>query len=92
MIAVWKRPYAELRFLAQRISEQPGSVGAFASTTDQRVVFFKNPKNDFDLRQPFQKFLQIYSVRGGGPSHLMEAGGFRVENDFENSFRAIWEE
>jgi alanyl-tRNA synthetase len=92
MIGVWKRPYAELRFLAQRISEQSGSIGAFASTTDQRAVFFKNSKNDFDLRRPFQKFLQLHSVRGGGPPHLMEAGGFRVENDFEKGFRTIWEE
>jgi len=91
IIRVWKRPYAELRFLAQRIMEQPGSVGAFASTMDERAVFFKNPKNNFDLRGPFQKFLQTHSVRGGGPPHLMEAGGFRAGSDFETGFHALWE-
>jgi len=91
ILKTWKRPYSELRFLAQRISEQPEAIGALVSLDEGRAVFFKNAQNDFNLRAVFQRFLQMHSVRGGGPSHLMEAGGFQASDAFDAQLRALWE-
>ena len=91
VLGIWKRPYAECRFIAQRLTEQAGSAGALISSEEGRAVFFKHPKNEFDLRPVFQKFLQMHSVRGGGPPHLMEAGGFQVTPNEESAVRALWE-
>jgi len=92
VLRIWKRPYAECRFIAQKLTEQPDSAGALISTEDGRAVFFKHPKNSFDLRPVFQNFLQTHSIRGGGPPHLMEAGGFQTKPDEENELRGLWEE
>ena len=91
VLHVWKRPYPECRFIAQKLTEQPQSAGALISSEDGRAVFFKHPKNDFDVRSVFQNFLQMHSVRGGGPPHLMEAGGFQTTADEETEIRRLWE-
>lgn len=92
VVRVWKRPYAETRFIAQRLLEQPDSTGALVSIPDCRVVFFKHPKSHFDLRPVFERFLKKHGAKGGGPPHLMEAGGFAITEDFENQILKLWEE
>jgi alanyl-tRNA synthetase len=91
VLRIWKRPYGECRFIAQKLTEQPDVAGILISSEDGRAVFFKHPKNNFDVRPVFQKFLQMHSVRGGGPPHLMEAGGFQTTPDEESAIRALWE-
>src|SRR5687767_2602457 len=44
IIQVWLRPYSEVRYIAQKLLEQPSAVGALLSVPDKRVVFFKHPK------------------------------------------------
>ncbi len=86
VVHVWKRPYSEVRFIAQKLSEVPGLFGGLASTSDRRAVFFKNRELALDIRPVFQRFLSEHSAKGGGPPHLMEAGGFTIANDFESKF------
>jgi alanyl-tRNA synthetase len=70
------RPYQDVRFLAQKLAEREGAVGAVLSLPDRRGVFFKNRAAAFDLKQPFTRFLERTGAKGGGPPHFMEAGGF----------------
>ena len=79
VVAVWNRPYQEIRFLAQKLTEYPGTVGALASSQEKRVIFFKDRDLSLDLRTIFQEFLSRTSGKGGGPAHFMEAGGFQCE-------------
>lgn len=90
LIRVWDRPYSDLRFLAQRLSEAENSLGVLVSARDRRVVFFKNPVVDFDLKGAFQKFLSSTGAKGGGPPHLMEAGGLNDTSSLENLLSALF--
>ena len=90
LIRVWDRPYSDLRFLAQRLSERENTLGALASSLDRRVVFFKNPAVDFDLKAVFQEFLSSTGAKGGGPPHLMEAGGLKDSSSLENLLSALF--
>src|SRR4029077_7384555 len=83
MIASWKRPYDEVRYLAQRLSEQEEIVGAFLSADDDRAVFFKNKKTNFDLKSVFEDFLIATGAKGGGASHFLEAGSFAIATGME---------
>jgi alanyl-tRNA synthetase len=88
-VHLWNRPYEEVRYLAQRILEFPGLVGAAASTQENRIVFFKHRDLNLDLRPLFQEFLAKTGVKGGGPPHFMEAGGF--ENaEIESLLKALF--
>lgn len=90
MIACWKRPYDEVRYLAQRLSEQGDIVGAFASVEDDRIVFFKNKNLNFDLRAVFQDFLMASGAKGGGAPHFMEAGNFAVATGLEQLLNQLF--
>jgi alanyl-tRNA synthetase len=90
ILASWKRPYSEVRFLAQRLSEKPSAMGALISIPERRAVFFKNPDVNLDLRPIFQSFLQKHSAKGGGPAHFMEAGAFEIGPDFETQMKSLW--
>jgi alanyl-tRNA synthetase len=92
ILVSWKRPYAEVRFLAQKLSEKPFTIGALISIPERRAVFFKNPQANYDLRPIFQKFLQNHSAKGGGPSHFMEAGAFEIGPDFDAQMKSLWEQ
>ncbi len=92
ILCIWKRPYAEVRFLAQKLFEKPSTTGALISIPERRAVFFKNPQVDYDLRPIFQKFLQQHSAKGGGPPHLLEAGGFEIGPEFETRLKSLWEQ
>ena len=92
VLQTWKRPYQEVRFIAQKLLEFPSVAGAVVSVPDKRAIFFKHSQVPLDLRPVFQKFLQAFSAKGGGPAHQMEAGGFEVTQDFEQRLRNIWEE
>ena len=92
IIQIWDRPYPEVRFIAQRLLEQPDAAGVLISIPDRRAVFFKHPKSEFNLRPAFEHFLRINSAKGGGPPHLMEAGGFQVTQDLDAQLRKLWEE
>ena len=92
IIQIWDRPYPEVRFIAQRLLEQPDATGLLISIPDRRAVFFKHPKSEFNLRPVFDYFLKTTSAKGGGPPHLMEAGGFEVSQDFDARLRKLWEE
>jgi alanyl-tRNA synthetase len=83
VIAAWKRPYDEVRFLAQRLSELPEHCGALLSVSENRVVFFKHPQLALDLRPSFQQLLQTSGAKGGGPPHFLEAGNIRLFDDPE---------
>lgn len=74
VLAVASRPYQEMRFLAQRVSEQPDAMGAMLSLADRRVVFFKNPQSDVDLKALFHQYLKVTNGKGGGAPHFLEAG------------------
>lgn len=74
IVAVWKRPYQEVRYLAQKLSEQPEHYGVLASSSENRLIFFKHPKTEIDLRSLFDQFLAATSAKGGGPPHFLEAG------------------
>lgn len=81
MVAVWARPYQEIRYLAQKLSEQAGAVGAFVSSTEKRAVFFRNPKLPLDLKSCFQQFVSRTSAKGGGAPHFLEAGNLQEVPD-----------
>jgi alanyl-tRNA synthetase len=90
LIRIWNRPYEEIRFLAQKLSNEPRVIGIFASIMDKRAVFFKNPSVDVDLRPIFQSFLSKTGTKGGGPSHFMEAGGIQNVADLESVLPALF--
>ena len=92
VIRVWDRPFEEVRYIAQRLSEQPGALGACVSKTEKRCIFFKHPEVKADLKPLFARFLEKTSGRGGGPPHLMEAGNLQLLNDTDNLLRTIFEE
>ena len=77
ILQVWNRPYEEVRYIGQRLTEFPGLLGALASTQENRIVFFKHRDLHLDLRPLFQEFLATTGSKGGGPPHFMEAGGFQ---------------
>ena len=81
VLGIYERPYQEVRFLAQKISEREGSLGAILSVSEKRGVFFKNRKVDFDLKQAFSRFLERTGAKGGGAPHFFEAGGFNPSMD-----------
>jgi len=83
IIKVWDRPYQDVRFIAQKLSESENIYGALASTTENRVIFFKSKNNNRDLKAAFQQFLAGSGAKGGGPPHLMEAGGFKSSDRLE---------
>lgn len=89
VIAVWDRPYSEVRFVAQRMTEQSSIYGAIASIPDCRVAFFKGRELNYDLKSVFQEFISTASAKGGGPPHLMEAGGFASELELEPLLRGL---
>lgn len=74
LLQCFDRPYEEIRYIAQRLSEQAGVLGALASIPDSRIVFFKHPGVPFDLKSAFASFLAETGARGGGPAHFLEAG------------------
>ena len=90
MISAWERPYSEVRFLAQKLLEHPGIVGALASISDRRIVFFRNRDCAVEIRPVFQNFLDKWGIKGGGPPHFMEAGGFETQPDFEVRLRSLF--
>ena len=92
VVQIWNRPYPEVRFIAQRLLEQPDTCGVFISVPDRRAVFFKHPKSEINLRPVFENFLKENSAKGGGPPHLMEAGGFEVNQNFEARLLKLLEE
>ena len=92
IFGVWNRPYQELRFIAQRLLEQPAVTGALISIPDKRAVFFKSTASTFDLCNAFQQFLRSSGAKGGGPPHLMEAGGFEIMEDFQKSLQDLFSE
>lgn len=91
VIQVWDRPFEEVRYIAQRLSEQPGVTGALVSKPEKRCVFFKHPEVKIDLKPLFTKFLDKTNGRGGGPPHLMEAGNLQLSNDSQNFLQSIFE-
>jgi alanyl-tRNA synthetase len=84
IVAVWDRPYHEVRFLAQKLVEYPNRIGALASKEENRIVFFKHRNCPVDLKILFQEFLTRTSAKGGGPPHFMEAGGFQISGSPES--------
>jgi alanyl-tRNA synthetase len=92
IVKTWKRPYSEVRFIAQRLLELPEAIGVLVSIPDKRAVFFKHPKSAFNLRPAFDQFLKTHSAKGGGPPHLMEAGGFELSHDFDWQLQKLLEE
>ena len=89
LIIVGPRPYVEWRVLAQNLSRSPGALGAFASSSDHRVVLFKNPAVNKDLKAAFQEFQAATSAKGGGAPHFIEAGGFQVDAGIEALLREL---
>jgi alanyl-tRNA synthetase len=81
VIRVYERPYQEVRFLAQKVSERERSLGAILSTSEKRGVFFKNRSVDYELKQAFSRFVERSGAKGGGAPHFMEAGGFDTSLD-----------
>ena len=81
VIRVWDRPFEEVRYIAQRLSEQAGAMGACVSKSEKRCIFFKHPEVKVDLKPLFTQFLEKTNGRGGGPPHLMEAGNLQLSND-----------
>lgn len=90
VIRIWDRPFEEVRFIAQRLSEQPGLSGALVSKSERRCVFFKHPEVKVDLKLLFSRFLEMTNGRGGGPAHLMEAGNLNLSNDIQNLLESIF--
>lgn len=90
MVTIKDRPYDELRYLAQRLSEQRDVVGVFVSSSDRRAVFFKNRDVAADLKGMFQEFLAKTSAKGGGPPHFMEAGNLQGMEGLEEYLKGIW--
>lgn len=81
LVQTFNRPYEEIRYIAQRLAEQAGVLGALASTSENRVVFFKHPQIPFDLKTAFASFLSATGARGGGPAHFLEAGNVPTDPD-----------
>jgi len=92
ILGIWKRPYSEVRFLAQRLSEKPFAAGMLVSIPERRAAFFKNPQVAYDLRPIFQNFLKSHSAKGGGPPQFMEAGAFEIGPDFEAQMKSLWDQ
>lgn len=91
-IQVWDRPFEEVRYIAQRLSEQPEAFGAVVSKSEQRGVFFKHKDVQFDLKPLFRRFLEMTNGKGGGPPHLMEAGNLELSKDSQNLLQSIFEQ
>jgi alanyl-tRNA synthetase len=91
VIQVWDRPFEEVRYIAQRLSEQPEAFGAVVSKSEQRGVFFKHKDVQFDLKPLFTRFLEMTNGKGGGPPHLMEAGNLQLSKDSQNLLQSIFE-
>lgn len=81
LVQIFNRPYEEIRYIAQRLAEQPGVLGVLASTSENRVVFFKHPQIPFNLKAAFTSFLASTGGRGGGPAHFLEAGNIPADSD-----------
>jgi alanyl-tRNA synthetase len=92
VIRVWDRSFEEVRYIAQRLSEQPGAMGACVSKSEKRCIFFKHPEVKVDLKPLFTQFLEKTNGRGGGPPHLMEAGNLQLSNDTQDLLQSIFEE
>ena len=90
LVGCFDRPYEEIRFIAQRLSEQAGILGALASTRDKRVVFFKHPGVSFDLKAAFASFLAATGARGGGPAHFLEAGNLPSDPGLIQKMQALF--
>lgn len=90
MIGLWSRPYQELRYLAQKLSEQAGTVGAFVSTSENRAVFFRNSMLPLDLKSVFHEFLSRTSAKGGGAPHFLEAGNFQSTASLDSLVRSLF--
>lgn len=90
MIGVLNRPYQELRYLAQKLSEQPGTVGALVSTSENRAVFFRNSMLPLDLKSVFHEFLSKTSAKGGGAPHFLEAGNFQSTAAMDSLVRSLF--
>ena len=90
LVRCFDRPYEEVRYIAQRLSEQTGVLGALASISDKRVVFFKHPGIRFDLKAAFASFLSATGARGGGPAHFLEAGNLSNQPDLEQQMHSLF--
>jgi alanyl-tRNA synthetase len=90
IIRVWDRSFEEVRFIAQRLSEQPEVSGALVSKPERRCIFFKHPEVKTDLKPIFTRFLEMTNGRGGGPPHLMEAGNLNISNDIESVLNTLF--
>jgi alanyl-tRNA synthetase len=91
IIQAWDRPFEEVRYIAQRLSEQPGASGALISKSEQRGVFFKHKDLTVDLKPLFTKFLEMTNGKGGGPPHLMEAGNLQLSKDTQILLQSLFE-
>ncbi len=90
VVCVWDRPFDEVRYIGQRLSEQPGFVGALVSKSERRCVFFKHPEVKAELKPLFSRFLEASGGRGGGPAHLMEAGNLNLPKDAQDFLRSLF--
>jgi alanyl-tRNA synthetase len=90
VIRVWPRPFEEVRYIAQRLSEQKSLVGVLVSASERRCAFFKHPDVLVDLKPLFSKFLESTGGRGGGPPHFMEAGNLNAGKDAEAELRHLF--
>ncbi len=90
VIRVWPRPFEEVRYIAQRLSEQNNLVGALVSASERRCAFFKHPDVSVDLKPLFSQFLESTGGRGGGPPHFMEAGNLNAGKDAEAELRHLF--
>jgi alanyl-tRNA synthetase len=90
VIRVWPRPFEEVRFIAQRLSEQESLIGVLVSASERRCAFFKHPNVSIDLKPLFSQFLENTGGRGGGPPHFMEAGNLNVTKDPEAELRHLF--
>ena len=90
IISVSDRPYQELRYLAQKLAEQPGSVGALVSTSENRAVFFRHTMLTINLKSIFQEFLSKTSAKGGGAPHFLEAGNIAASSSLDPMVRSLF--
>lgn len=90
LVRCFDRPYEEVRYIAQRLSEQAGVLGAMASMPDKRAVFFKHPGIAFDLKAAFASFLSATGARGGGPAHFLEAGNLPSQPGLEQQMHSLF--
>lgn len=91
LVQAFNRPYEEIRYIAQRLAEQPGVLGALASTSENRVAFFKHPQIPFDLKAAFATFLSGTGARGGGPAHFLEAGNIPADPDLLQKMQVLFQ-